>query len=472
MIKSLFALTAGLAMGISTNASAAPNAVGELPRRSSLGVALGPSAKGANGALVQSVLPGTTGQKIGILAQDVIVRAGGRAVPDVPSAIGYASQLKAGQKVDLVVVRGGKERRLSGLALGQPLETYAGATVDYGAVRFRDGYLRDIMAVPNGVQDPPVVFLLPGFSCVSIESPLPSHPYRRLGESLLKAGVAYYRAEKPGMGDSIGSSRCTAIDYATELDGFRAAYQHLVKVRGISPDRIFMFGHSLGGLEAPMLAAEVPPRGIAVYGTVYRNWADYHLNVGAFQSFLMNGEDPVAAAQHTDQIRDLFRRYYFDRKSPAEIAAEVPGLADPMRGIISWNGADMVMGRNYKFMQDLAHLPLAAAWRDSKSNVLSLYGESDLVALFDEDHRLIADVVNHYRPGTGHFVEVAGTDHGMELVGSRDEVRRRGAAGGPEKPAAFNPEVGRIVAEWIRDSMATPPVRTLAEPAPRSPSAG
>jgi hypothetical protein len=92
--------------------------------------------------------------------------------------------------------------------------------------------------------------------------------------------------------------------------------------------------------------------------------------------------------------------------------------------------------------------------------------------LFDEDHRLIADVVNHYRPGTGRYVEVAGTDHGMELVGSRDEVRRHGAAGGPPAPAAFNPEVGRIVAQWIHDSMAKPPVRTLPPQAPQSPSAG
>ena len=36
--------------------------------------------------------------------------------------------------------------------------------------------------------------------------------------------------------------------------------------------------------------------------------------------------------------------------------------------------------------------------------MLALYGESDIVALFDEDHRLIADIANHYRPGTGRFV--------------------------------------------------------------------
>ena len=36
----------------------------------------------------------------------------------------------------------------------------------------------------------------------------------------------------------------------------RAAYRHLVQDRKVSPDRIFMFGHSLGAMQAPILAAE------------------------------------------------------------------------------------------------------------------------------------------------------------------------------------------------------------------------
>lgn len=214
-----------------------------------------------------------------------------------------------------------------------------------------------------------------------------------------------------------------------------------------------------------MLAAERAPRGVAVFGTVYRNWADYHRNVAAFQSFLMSGEDPVQSAERLERIRGMFERYYFHRQSPAEIAAAVPAYAEPLRQVIAWDGGERAMGRHYKFMADLAHQPLAKAWRDSRTNVLSLYGESDLVAVFDEDHRLIADVVNHYRPGTARYVEVAGTDHGMTLVGSREEFRRRTAEADQPPTGNFNPAVGRIVAEWIRESMAKPPVRTVSAPA-------
>lgn len=439
----------------------------ELPRKAVLGVALAPAPEGTSGVQVQQVMPKLTGEALGLSPGDVIVRIGSQPVTAVSQVTDYASRLRAGDSVDITVRRKGAERRIRGRATPQPFETYRKAKVDYGAVRFRDGHLRDILVTPAGVKEPPVLYLLPGFSCISIEPRSASHPYAQLGANIVAQGIAYYRVEKPGMGDSTGTTRCTDIDYATELDAFRAGYRHLLDVRGVKPERIFMFGHSLGGLQAPMLAAELPPRGIAVFGTVYRNWGDHHRDVAAFQSFLMAGEDPVSSSQRLEAIRPLLERFYFAKQSPKQIAADVPKAGDELREFIAWDGGERAMGRHFKYMQDLAGLPLAQAWRDSKTNVLSLYGEADLVALFDEDHRLIADVANHYRPGTGRYVEVARTDHGMTLVGSRDEFRRAGrAASGQPPEGEFNPEVAKLVGSWIREAMARPPVASAgASPA-------
>ena len=143
-----------------------------------------------------------------------------------------------------------------------------------------------------------MVYLIQGFTCTTIDITNPTHPYPQLIQALVDAKIAVYRVEKPGLGDSVGGLDCTKIDYATELDGFRAAYNHLTADLKISPDRLFMLGHSLGGLEAPMLAAERAPRGVAVYGTVLRSWADYYHDIDVFQSYLSgNGVDLVAAEQ-------------------------------------------------------------------------------------------------------------------------------------------------------------------------------
>ena len=74
-----------------------------------------------------------------------------------------------------------------------------------------------------------------------------------------------------------------------------------------------------------------------------------------------------------------------------------------LREAMSWDGGERVLGRHYKFTQDLAH-SRSRAWRDSRTNVLAIYRESGIVALFDEDHRMFADIANHYRPGSGRYV--------------------------------------------------------------------
>ncbi|HZF42098.1 MAG TPA: hypothetical protein VEZ48_01665 [Sphingomonadaceae bacterium] len=129
--------------------------------------------------------------------------------------------------------------------------------------------------------------------------------------------------------------------------------------------------------------------------------------------------------------------------------------------MFSWDGKTRTYGRSYVFNQDIAHLPLVAAWRDTRSNVLAMYGESDVVALHGEDHRLIADIVDFHRPGTGRFVDIPSTDHGMELVGNRSELRRRTIAAGEPPSGPFNVRVAEVLAEWIATSLETPPVRTL-----------
>ena len=433
----------------------------DLPRRVQLGIVMPPDRQAGAGAVVGEVVPGGTAATLGMQPGDVILRAGDAPIARPQDLGPVLARLRGGTPVALTVRRGGRELVLRGAAVERPRDAYAGARVDYGAVPFRDGQLRDILVTPEGVREPPVVFLLQGFSCVTMEQPL----YHRLAEALLGAGIGFYRVEKPGVGDSAGGPHCATIDYATELEAFRGAYRHLAETRGIGPDRIFMLGHSMGGIQAPMLAAERPPRGVAIYGAGLRNWADYNLDLVRFQPYLFSGADPVASAGQAEAYREALRRFYILRETPAHLAAAGPDFAAALRDAMSWDGGENVLGRHYKFTQDLAHLPLTAAWRDARTNVLAMYGEADMVALFDEDHRLIADIVNHYRPGSGRYVEIARTGHGMDVIGTRLEVRQRTVAAGAVPQGEFNPEVARVLAEWIRESMARPPVREQA-PAP------
>lgn len=433
----------------------------ELPRRALLGITMPAESQRGEGAVVGDVAPGGTADGLGVQSGDAILRINDRPVTRPNEAGTVIATLLGGAPVALTVRRGTEELTLRGTAVGRALESYENARTDYGAVPFRGGQLRDILVVPDGVAEPPIVFLLQGFSCATIETPL----YARLIEALLRDGIGFYRVEKAGVGDSDGGVRCAEIDFATELDGFRAAYRQLIEQRGIDPDRIFMLGHSLGGIQAPFLAAELAPRGVAVYGAGLRNWADYNLDVVRFQPFLIFGEDPATAAENAERYRETLNRFYFGREAPTAIADGDEASAQALRGSVAWDGGVNTFGRHYSFTQDLAHLQLIRAWRDSQTNVLAIYGEADLIALFPEDHRVIADIADHLRPGSGRYAEIAQTGHGMDVVGDRLEFRRRTMEAGTIPTGELNPEIAQLLSTWIRESLARPAWRHQAPPA-------
>jgi dienelactone hydrolase len=445
-----------LTLSLLLAATSAPAAdVGGLPRAGFLGTQLAPAADGR--PTVRAVVPGSTGAALHVLGGDVIVAINGSPTTSVAEVVAAAGKLRAGKPVTIEVRRASKTVHLAGQTIGKPLEHYPNATVTYGSFPFRGGKIRDILAMPASSPQAPVVFLLPGFSCISIEPAAPTAAYRVLAARLTAAGIGYYRAEKPGLGDSVGGPQCADITFDTELDAFRTAYRHLTDDLHIPRERIIMLGHSLGALEAPLLADEKAPRGIIVYGAVLRNWGDYHQQVGSFQGYLIDGSDPGKVYDEGEHSRPVFQAYYFDKKSPAAIAQEHPELAASVKEVLGWDGKDRAVDRNWRFMQALAGLNLPAAWRGARTNVLSLYGGADIVALFDTDQKMIADIAEHSRARSGTYIEVPSADHGMMNVGSRRQARADAAAGRQGSPA-FDEDVATAMIGWIRSIMGKPPV--------------
>lgn len=424
----------GAMMAASLTATGAASAQ-DLPRRAPLGVTI--SEAEAGGSVIQTIIPGLTGEALGVQPGDRVHSLNGRPILRVADLVAAAAVLRGGDAVNLVVERQGAEQTLTAAAVGLPLESHPNARTVYGAVPFREGRLRDILIRPDHARaDGPVVFLLPGHNCMSIERPTAAeHPYSRLIDAIVQAGISVYRVEKPGMGDSTGTPACDRIDFHTELAAFQAGYDQLTRVYGVEPRRVILFGHSMGVLQAPLLAAGRPVGGIAVFGGGVRNWHDYFMAIVSHQGFLMNGADPVEAVRRAEAARRVIGFYYLDRRAPEDILAADPD-AGPHLALLGWQGGDQVMGHHYSYWQDLAHIDLIAAWRDSDAPVLSLYGEADLVALNDEDHRLIAAIANHYRPGEGRYVALSDTDHMMT---------RPAVEGG----RTFDTRLTDVLIEWI-----------------------
>ncbi|WP_309092986.1 alpha/beta fold hydrolase [Phenylobacterium sp.] len=439
-----------------------------LPRSAALGVELAAPPPGAPaGALVARFAAPAIAKAVKLEEGDTIVRIDRTAVGSPDDLLRAMRGRTAGSPVRLAVLRGGRSVELSGKLAARPFETYANGQASYGAVAFQGGLLRDIFVTPPGGAKGPVVFLLQGYTCDSMETLGPDSPHRQLFDGLLARGISIYRIEKPQAGDSRGGPACAEIDFETELKAFETGYRTLQERHGVTPDRIFLLGHSMGGIQAPIVAARnAPPRGVAIYGAVTRNWADYNLDIVKYQNFLSRGADPASSEIEGEKLRKVIHRLLIDGEPPKSVAADGPEMDRLLRAWFDWDGGDQLIGRHHQFWRQLTATPLLSAWRDTRSNVLAVYGESDFAAVDDEDHRLVTDVVNHYRPGTARFVSVPRTGHSMTIEGSREEVRARAGAA-PAQRYPFNPELTTLFADWIEESMRAPAVASRFAPVKR-----
>ncbi|OYU52046.1 MAG: hypothetical protein CFE27_09345 [Alphaproteobacteria bacterium PA1] len=438
------ALAGGSAFAGQTGGS---QSTAELTRRAALGVAL---ENTSDGPKVTIVTPQLTAASAGVEPGDIILSVNGKATKTNSELVAAAGLLRAGDVATLSIKRGADTKNVTAKATARPLESILGADVRYGTVTFKDGRLRDILVTPKAAAPgAPVVFLVQGYGCGSVEGP-PTHPYHLLAKTLAEAGIGSYRIEKLGMGDSLTNTPCLKTDFALEMEGFDAGYQALIKDRGISADRIIILGHSMGGIQAPLIAAKGPaPRGVMVYGTALRNWQDYMQELFAMQGFLSAGADPAEAEQAAKAFRPLMQRIFNEDVSLKTIANENPNHEAMLRSAFDWDGDDLILGRNLAYWRGVAAQDTVAAWRDTKAPVLAIYGEADFAAIDERDHKRIVDVVNFYRPGTATYRFLPLTGHGFDIQASRDEVRAANQAGKPVTVAPYNPELTKMMAAWI-----------------------
>jgi hypothetical protein len=425
MLAAMGCVTPGAVHAQSGTATPTPNAAqaefGGLARSAWLGVGLRAVDGGAE---VLSINPAASAARIGLMVGDVIVAMDGVATPGNAAVVSALRTKLAGAPVRIDVRRGGGVQTLTGNLTGRPIETFTNGTVTLGSVSFDGGRLRTIMATPTRpATGSPVVYFVQGVVCGSIESSGPEHIYARFVETLLERGIAVYRIEKAGMGDSRGGPQCENIDYAKELAGFAAGYDDLVRTHGVEPSRLFVFGHSMGGIQAPALfGPDRPVRGMAVMGTGMTAWQDYLLDLLRWQSVMQGQATATQAEDAAAVLRPLIHGLMNDPGGVRAVVAAMPEFEGVMRNELGWDGADNWMGRSSAYWRGVGAQRTAAAWEQVDVPVLVIHGGRDVAVVDHRDARRIAFIVNQREPGRATYVELEQTEHGFTLPGGRFDV--------------------------------------------------
>ena len=138
----------------------------------------------------------------------------------------------------------------------------AAYTAEHVVVRSSEGHsLAGTLTLPKARAGRiPAVITISGSGAQERDEVLPGvrgyRPFRELAEALAARGVAMLRYDDRGFGASTGVyNTATSQDFANDT---RAMVAYLRSRPEIDADRIFLVGHSEGGLIAPLVAAEDP----------------------------------------------------------------------------------------------------------------------------------------------------------------------------------------------------------------------
>ena len=440
------ALAGMLCAGVCAQGNPEP---GGLARKGWLGAMIAPPASAGiegDGVLVQNVLPGGSAEGAGLKAGDIVTACGSEPVAKPSDLLGRLAKLSAGETMPLKLQRDGAEREVT-LKLGaKPMETSEKFDVSYDSVQVGDFRVRTVWTKPKGAGPFPTVYMIQGVHCGSIETAMaPVHESRDLADGLAERGYAVVRIEKPGVGDSSGPP-CGTIDWDLEVESFRRGLADTMTKPWVDKGRVFLFGHSMGGITAPVLASEVDVAGIAVYGTSGLPWQEYLIE-NTRRQVAMEGTDPAELERVVRQSMRFHSLFFELDLTLEEMRGKYPDLAGFTTN--SYTQGDQIFGRHEKFWQQMEDLAILDYWQRAETPVLAIWGGSEFVTS-KRDHETIVDAVNSWRPGTAKFAVLEGADHGLRRAATAMESME--AMANPSAPSEFASGIVDMLDGWMKET--------------------
>lgn len=392
-----------------------------LPRKGIFGVA---TVVDPAGLKATRIVTGSTAEKIGLRVNDVLTEFNGKPLKAAADLVGDVRVLNGGDKFKIRFVRDGKDQTLEGTLTERPKQVEEGLDVIYDQVVSQGKRIRVIVTKPKGDGPFPTVFLIGGIGGYSLDGNYASILYGNVLAPIAHAGYTIVRVDKPGMGDSEGPVY-KKLTFKTELDAYIQALRLAKTYKFVDPNKIVIYGHSMGGTFGPLVADVEPVKAVIANGTLFQGFEEYMLENGRRQAEL--SDEPEEQIDQDQKNMTTAMHFIFEENmTPAEIASKHPEMATFIHG--TFPDGETFSGVGLEFFRELSHTNLADAWKNAKCDVLSIYNENDFLS-GRSDHERIAAYVNKLRPGTATFKLLPGIDHGFSKTTSMRESQQHWTAG-------------------------------------------
>jgi pimeloyl-ACP methyl ester carboxylesterase len=420
---------------------AAVGCANALPRSADWQVALAPDD--VTGAiLLRRVEGGSPAEDAGLRPGDRVLTIDGRPIRDPLDVLRARHGSRSGSEVVFTVERAGVRVDARFRPRAALLEQHPGIEIRYESALTSRGFeVRLLVTHPKGSGPWPAVVFIPWLSCDSIDFPLgPQDGWSRMLFDLIReSGWVVVRIEKAGAGDSTGPS-CVDADLEADLAGFRAGLRKVGQLPYVNPKKMFLFGGSIGGALAPVLARESMFKGVVVTGGFYKTWLEHMLELER-RRLALAGRTPGEVNAALRGYADFYSLYLNGGATPGDVARKRPDLASLWYGLPGHQ-----YGRPAQYYHQVQALNVAEAWAAVDAPVLVVYGEYDWIMSRD-DQELIVDSVNRRRPGSARLVVVPRMGHNIETFASMAKAFE-------DDSGEYTRAVIDAVLQWLREVVA------------------
>ena len=265
----------------------------------------------------------------------------------------------------------------------------------------------------------------------------------------LKAGYAVVTIEKSGLGDSYNCPPCSEVDLATDIESFDAGYNYMKQLPYVDKSKLYIWGHSMGGLIAPEVAKRHQPKGVMVFGTTFRPWSEFLLEMHRVQKPLLENQTYIQTEDFTRKIQKIYYEFFVLKKTRDELLKN-PEYKDLVISELGYKeGSNDMWGRHWAFWPQIDSLNLAKTWQQISCPVLVLHGETDYESCSIVEPVLVTKTVNEAHPGNGTMVIVPQLDHFMmkskNYEEARDNFKKQQYAKGN-----FNYSIAEETVKWLK----------------------
>ncbi|HLP10524.1 MAG TPA: PDZ domain-containing protein [Flavobacteriales bacterium] len=391
---------------------------------------------GTKGVLIDEVIANSTASIAGFKRGDILVSVNGTVVNATGEVVAAIAPYKPGDKFNYELLRNKKKVNGKAVFTAVPEEKYADLDMIYTDVKSVAGQQRVIISKPKNKTKMPVLVFIGGIGCYSLDNSLDTtRSESQLLNMLSRQGYMCVRPEKPGVGDNAKSCKaCGEVSFSEELDGYVQTIKKIKLRPDVDSSSVFVIGHSMGGVFAPLIAQKTRLKGTISYGTIGSNFIEHLLKTRR-----TIGEAYGWAPDETDAfIKDFCEcvGYYFvEKMTSTEAAGKKPDCGEYL---------SVFDFRSRAYNDELYGFNIPALWKPFEGKALFMWGESDFVSS-KEDHEILTGSVNFYHPGNATFISIPAADHGMQVAATFKDAR--------ENPGSYNTKVGKEMLNWLQNHL-------------------